>query len=122
MKVPPVVELDELDDLHGHVWLVHQAPCERQVPEVPALRVTTGQIDVRYVGEPVSVLTVELPVPSPVEDLGAEGCNLPAFPFSREKKPACVYSLTTFTVRSSDSNTSEATSRLSILRLASASS
>jgi hypothetical protein len=26
MQVPPVVELDELEGLHGHVWLVHQAP------------------------------------------------------------------------------------------------
>lgn len=51
LQMPPVVELDELDDLHGHVWLVHQAPGERQAPEVPALRVTTGQVDVRYVAD-----------------------------------------------------------------------
>ena len=42
MQVPPVVELDELEGLHRHVRLVHKGPRERQVPEVPALRVAAG--------------------------------------------------------------------------------
>ena len=110
MQVPPVVELDELEDLHGHVRLVHQGPGERQVPEIPALRVAAGKENVGYVEEPVGVLAVELCASSPVEDLGAEGCDLPALSLLREKKAAWVYSLTTLTVRSSDSNTSSATS------------
>ena len=42
MQMPPVVELDELEGLHRHVWLVHQGTRERQVPEVTALRVAAG--------------------------------------------------------------------------------
>ena len=122
MHMPPIVELDELEDLHAHVRLVHEAAGEWQVPEVPAFRVAAGKIDIGYVEEPVSVLGVEICASSSVEDLAAEGCDLAPLASAREKKAAWVYSLTTFTVRSSDSNTSEATSRLSILRLASASS
>ena len=122
MQMPPVVELNQLENLHAHIRLVHEAAGERQVPEVPALRVTTWQIDIGYVEEPVAVLAVELGAASSVEDLAAEGCDLPPLVSVREKKAAWVYSLTTFTVRSSDSNTSEATSRLSIFFLASASS
>ena len=122
MQVPPVVELDQLEDLHAHVRLVHERTSERQVPEVPALRVAAGQIDIGYVEEPVAVLAVELGATPSVEDLAAEGRDLAPLASAREKKAAWVYSLTTFTVRSSDSNTNEATSRLSILRLASASS
>jgi hypothetical protein len=122
MQMPSVVELDQLEDLHAHVRLVHQASCERQVPEVPALRIAAGKEDIGYVEEPVAVLGVELGATPSVEDFCAEGCDLPPLVSVREKKAAWVYSLTTFTVRSSDSNTNEATSRLSILRLASASS
>ncbi len=122
MQMPPVVELDQLEDLHAHVRLVHEAPSKRQMPEVPALRVAAGQVYIGYVEEPVAVLAVELGASSSVEDLGAEGRDLPPLASVREKKAAWVYSLTTFTVRSSDSNTNEATSRLSIFFLASASS
>ena len=122
MQMPPIVELDELEDLHAHVRLVHQASCEWQVPEVPALRIAAGQIDIGYVEEPVAVLAVELGATPSVEDLAAEGRDLAPLASAREKKAACVYSLTTFTVRSSDSNTNEATSRLSIFFFASASS
>ena len=72
MQMTAVVELDELEDLHRHVRLVHQGPRERQVPEVPALRVAAGKEDVGYVEEPVAVLAVELCASSSVEDLGAE--------------------------------------------------
>ena len=122
MHMPPIVELNQLEDLHAHVRLVHEAAGERQVPEIPALRIAAGQIDIGYVEEPVAVLAVELDATPSVEDLAAEGCDLPPLASAREKKAAWVYSLTTFTVRSSDSNTSEATSRLSIFFLASASS
>jgi|GEM_PF-6986090 len=71
MQMPPVVELDELEDLHRHVRLVHERARERQVPEVPALGVAQGQVDVRYVGQPVSVLSEELGAAPSVEDLGA---------------------------------------------------
>ncbi len=90
MHMPPIVELDQLEDLHAHVRLVHERTRKRQVPEVPALRVTAGKIDIGYVEEPVAVLAVELGAASSVEDLCAEGRDLPPFASVREKKAACV--------------------------------
>jgi hypothetical protein len=66
MHMPPIVELDQLEDLHTHVRLVHESTSERQVPEIPALRVAAGQIDIGYVEEPVAVLAVELGATSSV--------------------------------------------------------
>ena len=88
--MPPVVELNQLENLHAHVRLVHERARKRQVPEVPALRVATGQEYIGYVEEPVGVLGIELGAAPSVEDLCAEGRDLPPFASAREKKAACV--------------------------------
>ena len=88
--MPPVAELDQLEDLHAHVRLVHEGTGERQVPEVPAFRVTARQIDIGYVEEPVAVLAIELGAASSVEDFSAEGRDLAPLASAREKKAACV--------------------------------
>ena len=90
MHMPPIVELDELEDLHAHVRLVHEAAGEWQMPEVPAFRIAAWQIDIGYVEEPVAVLGVELDATPSVEDFCAEGCDLPPLASAREKKAAWV--------------------------------
>ena len=76
-KMAAVVELDQPDDLHGHVGLVHYASGERQMPEVPGLAVTYRKEHVGYVAEPVSVFPIELTAATTVEDLPAEAGELP---------------------------------------------
>lgn len=110
MQVLAVVELDEPEHLHRHVRLVHDRAGEGKMPEVPGLRITDSQVHVGYVEEPVSIFPVEGGIPSSVEDFAAEGSDLAPLLLAWVKKPACVYSFTTLTVRSSDSKMRDATS------------
>jgi hypothetical protein len=85
-----VVELYQPDNLHAHVRLVHDAPREREHPEVAGLGVADRQVHIGYPAEPAPVLPVELGAVSSFEHFCAERGDLPPVLCARVKKAASV--------------------------------
>ena len=67
-QVFPEVQLYELQDLHGHVWLIHRGAGEGQMPPVPGLAIDDWKEDVRDIQQPPSAFLQDYPVTLSSED------------------------------------------------------
>ncbi|HIS14394.1 MAG TPA: hypothetical protein IAA76_07430 [Candidatus Ornithospirochaeta stercorigallinarum] len=64
----PEVQLYELQDLHGHIWLIHRGAGEGQMPPVPGLAVNDRKEDVRDVENPPSAFLLDYSITLSSED------------------------------------------------------
>ena len=62
------IQLDELQDLHGHVGLIHRGAGEGQMPPVPGLTVNDRKEDIRYIQKPPSAVLHDYFVALSAED------------------------------------------------------
>ena len=67
-QVLPEVQLDELQNLHGHVGLIHRGAGEGQMPPVSGLAVNDRKEDVRDIQQPPSAFLLDYSITLSSED------------------------------------------------------